>query len=253
MGRRRVAGAGAAKRQRARRFRLLAVGVSSLTFAGCAELLDLPDDPRVVDSPPERVSSATDPNGSAGEAPEGDRVVAEPDGREDIVTPSLASPEAPALAGAGSEVNVTIVDAGPDAGTDAASDAGGDDAGPAPEAPVPEEPAEPPCAGQPLFGVCWYLGAAGDSCEETCAPHGGPSPLAPQHVGTTQQGGSNAECSAILAALGANTPAATAQRLTAGVGCHTFGAEGAPFWLSFPSFDPGDSVFTARIACGCEG
>jgi hypothetical protein len=254
MARPREAGVGAPNRQPARPLRLFAIGASSLALAGCAELLDLPDDPRLVDNPTERVSSdtieATEPIGSDGAATGGDSLVVGTMGSEASLAPVLASPEAPASGSAGTQANTALADAGPDGGADSTgdelADGGGSDAGL--EA---DEPAEPPCEGQPLFGICWYHGAFGDTCEETCATHGGPSPLAPEYVGSPQQGGSRAECSAILTALGADTPAVTATRFTGGVGCHTFGANGNPFWLTFPSFDPGDSVLQARIACGC--
>jgi hypothetical protein len=231
---------------------MFAIGAGGVALAGCAELLHLPDDPAIVERPQERVSSdaidARAPIGSAVEATGGDSLVLDTLGREGIFAPVLASPAAPASRSDGTQANATLTDAGTDGGAEGRSgepgDAGGNDAG--------LEPAEPPCEGQPLFGICWYRGAAGESCEQTCATRGGPSPFAPEYVGSPEQGGSEAECSAILAALGANTPAVTATRLTAGIGCHTFGATGAPFWLTFPSFDPGDSVLRARIACGCE-
>src|SRR5664280_115847 len=50
----------------------------------------------------------------------------------------------------------------------------------------------------PLNGLCWYLGAAGASCSDTCANHGGLSSLAVSYVGTALQGGSLSKCTAVL-------------------------------------------------------
>jgi hypothetical protein len=137
------------------------------------------------------------------------------------------------------------VDAAVDAGTDAAVDAGTDaavDAG-----------APAPCSGRSVLDVCWYLGAAGASCDDTCTSHGGFDPRAAQHVGTTSQGGSNGDCRQILTALGKSGSVTTATRSdNNGFGCHIWN-DGSRYWLDDPSphFRASVSAPVVRIACGC--
>jgi len=92
----------------------------------------------------------------------------------------------------------------------------------------------------------------GASCEETCAPHAGLSGAASAYVGSEQQGGSAAECGAILELLGESSPALAATRTDAvGVGCHLFGAERDPYWLSEPDLDPSSNLAIVSVVCGC--
>jgi len=110
------------------------------------------------------------------------------------------------------------------------------------------------CSGAVYSGICWHLAAAGESCAQACASHGGPSSLAASHVGTTDQGGSQAECAAILALLGV---AGTVQssRSISGVGCISYtgttGSGPGLYWVSVPAFSENASMQGAQPACGC--
>lgn len=113
------------------------------------------------------------------------------------------------------------------------------------------------CGGALLGGICWYLGAAGESCNQVCAPRGGFAPTAIQVVGTDAQGGSPEECSSVLDVL-LDEPGVEAQSGTQpaqGVGCHLFEEQsGAPvrWWLSSPAFDADASLVGVPVACGCN-
>ena len=101
------------------------------------------------------------------------------------------------------------------------------------------------------FGICWYLGAFGESCNTTCASHGGYASATPEYVGTTSQGGSIEECGELFSALGF-TPAVTSGTNYLGYGCHLW-QPSVQWWLTGPDFDPDAAATGARIICGCNG
>lgn len=109
-----------------------------------------------------------------------------------------------------------------------------------------------PCAGASHGGVCWYLGAAGATCEETCEAHGGFAPETAAYVGTAAQGGSSAQCATILGLLGEDGAVITASRSDVGIGCHQWGVEGQAYWLTAPDFSPTAGSSVARVVCGCK-
>ena len=117
---------------------------------------------------------------------------------------------------------------------------------------------EPGCSGELYSGICWYLGALGDSCTDTCADHGGTAAEAATYVGTSGQGGSLAECEAILDLLGVANANRTEQATSDyGVGCVLFFgtvSTGQPYWITNTPFDPDDSLASGqgRMACGCN-
>jgi hypothetical protein len=216
----------------------------------CAELLDIPDKPVLTADPATSLpaeptdTSPDDHKETAVSAVEGQAIGLETSAGEARPAPSLMSGDDPPI------VVAIPIDAALDAGlddgervTDAAADSG-------PKAPVDDPPTA--CAGQPLFGICWYLGAVAESCEGLCSAHGGYADAATRIAGARAQGGSPETCTAILRVLGADAPARTALRLDGvGVGCHTFGLARNPYWLITPSFDPSARLRLARIACGC--
>jgi hypothetical protein len=110
-----------------------------------------------------------------------------------------------------------------------------------------------PCAGQAVFGLCWYLAADGVSCNATCSGHGGFDTRGVSYVGTSSQGGSLAACTQILTAL-AGPGSAVAEGMRADnvtLGCHLW-SDNARWWLSGgPAFDPATAGGSARIACSC--
>jgi hypothetical protein len=107
-----------------------------------------------------------------------------------------------------------------------------------------------PCAGISDSGICWYLGRAGDSCANACANHGGTSPQAASHVGTSAQGGSLSECARLLSLLGVRASVAEGNRSDGlGFGCHVFGND--PWWLTSPPYNDTSKSAAVQIVCGC--
>ena len=102
-----------------------------------------------------------------------------------------------------------------------------------------------------LYGICWYFGALGDSCNETCDLHGGYDEATPEYVGIESQGGSLEECQAIFTALGSSETVSEGSN-SAGYGCHFWQGSGL-WWLNSPAFDPSASADAAREVCGCLG
>ncbi|MEY2931054.1 MAG: hypothetical protein RL033_1803 [Pseudomonadota bacterium] len=132
----------------------------------------------------------------------------------------------------------------PDSGTAAERDAG--------TASGLVDATAPQCAGAPHGDVCWYLGEAGTTCDQTCASHGGYDAEASRLIGTAAQGGSAAQCAAILLLLGHDQPPAEATRTDVGLGCHVWGVEQMTYWLTEPEFAPSAESSEARVVCGCE-
>jgi len=117
---------------------------------------------------------------------------------------------------------------------------------------APPSDAAEACSGASLAGVCWYLGAAGASCNDTCREHGGYLEAATAFVGTLAQGGGPERCNAVLRALGEARDVRSVERTDGrGVGCHFFGTEDVPWWLSGPDFNPDSRLNRARLVCGC--
>ena len=135
---------------------------------------------------------------------------------------------------------------------------------------APEQPADagadPPdavaapraeCAGEALRGVCWYLGADSQSCDDACSAHGGFSQASLAILGTPAQGGSLADCTAVLQALdvlqGSVSEGFREDGL--GLGCHVFvDGEGAltdAWWLTSPALASAAVGVQVRRACGC--
>jgi len=136
------------------------------------------------------------------------------------------------------------IDAGVDAGADAAVDAGidaGTDAGP-----------PPPCAGQRLYGLCWYLAQGNTSCNDACSNHGGFDARSIGYVGTLSQGGSLSECTELMTALGRPGSVIASRRDDDnGFGCHVW-SDGSRYWLrDEPAFRPTVEGPDVRSVCGC--
>ena len=114
------------------------------------------------------------------------------------------------------------------------------------------------CEGLLHAGICWYLGPEGSSCQQVCTSHGEPAPDAASHVGTNAQGGSLAECTAILGLLGVSGAPTSATRSDGlGLGCHVYRSgvlllqTNKPYWLASPSFSATASQSSSTLACGC--
>jgi hypothetical protein len=110
---------------------------------------------------------------------------------------------------------------------------------------------EPPCAGKSVAGHCVYLGALGDSCEGTCAAHGGVAADATSFLGTPAQGGSLRDCTDAIQALGiALLPVQATRADGRGLGCHLYASR--PYWLTSPASTSTSASVYARIVCACE-
>jgi hypothetical protein len=112
------------------------------------------------------------------------------------------------------------------------------------------------CTGALHDGVCWHMGARGESCIEVCAGRGGYDAATEQVVGTFEQGGSAAGCQGVLAALQETGNFREGYRDDGiGAGCHRWFAGQSPqgdlWWLTSPEFDPSTGAPQAAIACGC--
>jgi len=74
-----------------------------------------------------------------------------------------------------------------------------------------------PCTGAAVGGVCWYLGGEERSCDDACAGHGAYNEATRSFAGSS---GSNANCDAVLDALGVGgARTSTLPASGAGVGC----------------------------------
>jgi hypothetical protein len=114
----------------------------------------------------------------------------------------------------------------------------------------------PACGGVQVAGLCWYMGLAGDSCQDTCASHGGYNSATANFVGSSSQGGSLGNCEQVLAALQESGMVRDGTRTDGlGLGCHRFFDGGSPtgrlWWLISPDFDPAVTLSQAAMACGC--
>jgi hypothetical protein len=110
---------------------------------------------------------------------------------------------------------------------------------------------QPPCDGLRHQDLCWYLSDRGQSCEDTCSPHGGCSAEAAAVVGSPAQGGSLASCASLLEAFAVvEEPIDGFRQDGSGLGCHLYG--GVPYWLKAPGFSETAHDVGANILCACE-
>ena len=171
----------------AKRWRILGI---CWALASCGRVVEISavDRPEV---PAPELDSDTD------EAPAPDDVDAEIDADVDASTelPSLlpdASDEPPMNMPIDAAIDARAADSGP-------RDAGGRD-GAARDAGTGAM--LPACGGARALELCWYLGNAGASCEQTCSGKGGYDARATALLGTTGQGGNLGACAQVLAGLG---------------------------------------------------
>ncbi|HEX6243056.1 MAG TPA: hypothetical protein VFZ61_19215 [Polyangiales bacterium] len=131
-----------------------------------------------------------------------------------------------------------------------ALDAAGEDGGNAPADAGPDATL-PACGGKRVLDLCWYFGAQGASCEQTCRDKGGFDARAIKRVGSEAQGGSLRACAQVLAALGFPGSVIPGYRDDgAGVGCHVW-ENGDGWWLIMPDFSSAASISVATRACAC--
>ena len=72
----------------------------------------------------------------------------------------------------------------------------------------------PACGGVMVGGYCWYLGGPYDNCDDACSTHGGCNLAGTKDYAGS--GGSDANCQAVLVALGYPAGAVLGQSTTAG-------------------------------------
>lgn len=108
------------------------------------------------------------------------------------------------------------------------------------------------CAGARVLGLCWYLGAGGENCNEACASHDGFDERSLSLVGLSGQGGSFQACTEVMAGLGQQPPIYGYRTDPYSIGCHVF-PDGSSWWLNDAShpFGPEDRYASVRIACAC--
>jgi hypothetical protein len=107
------------------------------------------------------------------------------------------------------------------------------------------------CAGTVVLGLCWYLGALGSTCTDTCSAHGGFDIAATYCLGSTGQGGTLSHCHEVLSALGNTGNVNLGMRADGlGLGCHVW-SDGRPWWLDSPDANPDNAIADAQVACGC--
>jgi hypothetical protein len=192
-----------------------------------------------------------DLDSDADEAPDPDQVDAEV-ADASLELPSL-SPDASDDAGPAmntpidAAIDARVADGGP-------RDAGGRD-GSALARDAGTDAMLPVCGGARALELCWYLGNAGASCEQTCSGKGGYDARATALLGTTAQGGNLGACAQVLATLGYTGSVTSGFRSDGiGLGCHLWETDGwwDGWWLvSMPDFDPRANIPVASIACAC--
>ena len=115
--------------------------------------------------------------------------------------------------------------------------------------------------GVDVGGAKWFFGADGASCDETCARVGGVYDLATRDYAGSN--GTNANCEAVLTALGAFSGTTVVDSQAAGFGCgvqpgSSPSGSTTPSWktpASFRDVDPTTPTRKAarsRRACACQ-
>ena len=103
------------------------------------------------------------------------------------------------------------------------------------------------CAGQLVGGYCWYQGANGESCTAACAGHGGYNDATRTYAGSA---GSNANCQAVIDALGVpGTAVTTDNSCGIGVGCYD---TGGLYRCTKTTTDPNSSSTGLYRMCACN-
>lgn len=106
------------------------------------------------------------------------------------------------------------------------------------------------CAGEIVGGYCWYLGAAGDSCTEVCASHGGYNSATLTYAGSD---GTDARCNSVLEALGSSgtlTPSSACTN-TCNVGCMIH-INATRYRITTNPTIEGSSYANYKRACACN-
>ena len=104
----------------------------------------------------------------------------------------------------------------------------------------------PVCGGLKMGNFCWYGGAAGQSCDQACAAHGGCDLSGTRdYVGS---GGSFANCSAVMDGLFGVGSGSTGTGID--IGCAMIGV--ARRWYYGPATTCASSYSSAVRICACN-
>jgi len=118
---------------------------------------------------------------------------------------------------------------------------------------APDVPADvaPPCKGKLVGGFCWYLGVSETQhCGLVCGSHGGYNDATRTFAGSS---GTNANCQAVLDALGA--PGSTVSTLVgsgAGVGCFFMTLASDRYRVADTDTTANATFTLAQRACACN-
>lgn len=104
------------------------------------------------------------------------------------------------------------------------------------------------CAGKKLHDGCWYLSAAGGSCDEICAGHGGYDELTETATGVS---GTLQACYDVLGALGVTGTQVGDVPHPLDIGCMANAANERYRWGSNPA-SSAEKYPTFRRACACK-
>jgi hypothetical protein len=108
------------------------------------------------------------------------------------------------------------------------------------------------CDGIEVGGYCWYLGAAGESCDAVCSSHGSCDLAGTRdYIGS---GGTLANCQSIATALGLSGTAANGESSDQGYGCSAISALGFAIIARIPSpaTSCGASSASMQRICACS-
>jgi len=117
----------------------------------------------------------------------------------------------------------------------------------------PIDHCQPACGGTEVFGHCWYLTNAGDSCLNYCSRHGGYDSATEEIVGTESQGGSRSQCEDLFHALGYRGSVSSGTHSSGlGVGCNLWTTYDSLWWCRYPALNPAVGRERLRMICACN-
>jgi len=105
------------------------------------------------------------------------------------------------------------------------------------------------CAGQDVGGFCWFLGAAGESCDTVCAGQGKLYDAATATYAGS--GGTDAQCEAVLIALGLPGPHNFSGTTSCAQGFGCANSSSGSLHCDSPATTAGASTPTLSRACAC--
>lgn len=107
------------------------------------------------------------------------------------------------------------------------------------------------CSGNTVGGYCWYMSATFDNCDNTCTPHGGYNAATRTYTGDT---GTNAQCDAVLLALGSADVDGTSadSGCSAATGCMFVSSGGNTRCTNLPTTSSASEVNFGTRACACK-